>query len=83
MPHKKGHINKNVKFRERLDKLFHGDRLKKKRLAKESSGQTTVSDSQKRSMKSTASMSDAVDRDGTTTATMDNERWALGASFAF
>jgi len=31
----------------------------------------------------TASMSDAVDRDGTTTATMDNERWALGASFAF
>jgi len=59
MPHKKGHINKNVKFRERLDKLFHGDRLKKKRLAKESSGQTTVSDSQKRSMKSTASMSDA------------------------
>lgn len=59
MPHKKGHINKNVKFRERLDKLFHGDRLKKKRLAKESSGQTTVSDSQKRSMKSTATMSDA------------------------
>jgi outer membrane protein OmpU len=31
----------------------------------------------------TASMSDATDRDGTTTATMDNERWALGASFAF
>jgi outer membrane protein OmpU len=31
----------------------------------------------------TASMSDAADRDGTTTATMDNERWALGASFAF
>jgi outer membrane protein OmpU len=31
----------------------------------------------------TASMSDAVDRDGNTTATMDNERWALGASFAF
>jgi outer membrane protein OmpU len=31
----------------------------------------------------TASMSDATDRDGNTTATMDNERWALGASFAF
>ena len=31
----------------------------------------------------TASMSDATDRDGTTTATMDNERWALSASFAF
>ena len=60
MPHKKGHkkINKNVKFRERLDKLFHGDRLKRKR-AKESSNQTTVPDSQKRSMKSTATMSDA------------------------
>ena len=60
MPHKEGHkkINKNVKFRERLDKLFHGDRLKRKQ-AKESSNQTTVPDSQKRSMKSTASMSDA------------------------
>jgi outer membrane protein OmpU len=31
----------------------------------------------------TASMDEATDRDGTTTATMDNERWALGASFAF
>ncbi len=31
----------------------------------------------------TGSMSDATDRDGTTTATMDNERWALSASFAF
>ena len=31
----------------------------------------------------TASMGEADDRDGTTTATMDNERWALGASFAF
>jgi outer membrane protein OmpU len=31
----------------------------------------------------TAAMSDATDRDGTTTATMDNERWALSASFAF
>ena len=31
----------------------------------------------------TASMGTADDRDGTTTATMDNERWALGASFAF
>ena len=59
MPHKEGHkkINKNVKFRERLDKLFHGDRLKRKK-AKESSNQTTVPDSQKRGMKSTATMSD-------------------------
>ena len=31
----------------------------------------------------TASMGTADDRDGTTTTTMDNERWALGASFAF
>jgi len=31
----------------------------------------------------TASMSDATDIDGTTTATEDRERWALGASFAF
>ncbi len=31
----------------------------------------------------TATMDEARDRDGTTTATMDNERWALGASFAF
>ena len=31
----------------------------------------------------TASMSDATDRDGGTAATEDNERWALGASFAF
>jgi len=31
----------------------------------------------------TASMGEADDRDGTTTATMDNERWAIGASFAF
>ncbi len=30
-----------------------------------------------------ASMGEANDRDGTTTATMDNERWAIGASFAF
>ena len=30
-----------------------------------------------------ASMGTADDRDGTTTTTMDNERWALGASFAF
>ena len=30
-----------------------------------------------------ASMGEANNRDGTTTATMDNERWALGASFAF
>lgn len=60
MPHKEGHkkINKNVKFRERLDRLFHGDRLKKKRLAKESSKMTTVPDSQKTGMKSTATMSD-------------------------
>ena len=31
----------------------------------------------------TASMADATDRNGSTTATMDNEVWALGASFAF
>ena len=31
----------------------------------------------------TASMADATDIDGTTTATEDRERWALGASFAF
>jgi outer membrane protein OmpU len=31
----------------------------------------------------TAAMSDATDIDGTTTATEDRERWALGASFAF
>ena len=31
----------------------------------------------------TASMSDATDRNGGTGATEDNERWALGASFAF
>jgi outer membrane protein OmpU len=31
----------------------------------------------------TGAMSDATDRDGTSTATMDNERWALSASFAF
>jgi len=31
----------------------------------------------------TATFDEATDRDGTTTATMDNERWALGASFAF
>jgi outer membrane protein OmpU len=31
----------------------------------------------------TATMDEARDRNGTTTATMDNERWALGASFAF
>jgi outer membrane protein OmpU len=30
-----------------------------------------------------ASMADATDIDGTTTATEDRERWALGASFAF
>jgi outer membrane protein OmpU len=30
-----------------------------------------------------ASMGEADNRDGTTTATMDNERWYLGASFAF
>ena len=30
-----------------------------------------------------ASMGEAENRDGTTTATMDNERWYLGASFAF
>ena len=30
-----------------------------------------------------ASMGNADNRDGTTTATMDNERWYLGASFAF
>ena len=30
-----------------------------------------------------ASMGEADKRDGTTTATMDNERWYLGASFAF
>ena len=30
-----------------------------------------------------ASMGEATDRDGTTTATMDNERWYVGASFAF
>ena len=30
-----------------------------------------------------ASMGNAKDRDGTTTVTMDNERWAVGASFAF
>ena len=31
----------------------------------------------------TAAMNDATDIDGTTTATEDRERWALGASFAF
>ena len=31
----------------------------------------------------TGAMSDATDRDGTSTSTMDNERWALSASFAF
>ena len=31
----------------------------------------------------TAKMQDADNIDGTTTATKDRERWALGASFAF
>ena len=30
-----------------------------------------------------ASMSEATDMDGTTTATEDAEKWSLGASFAF
>jgi len=31
----------------------------------------------------TAAMQDAENMDGSTTATKDQERWALGASFAF
>ena len=58
MPHKKGHkVTGKMTLRQRLDQMLHGDRLKRKR-AKESSNQTTVPDSQKRGMKSTATMSD-------------------------
>ena len=62
MPHKKGHkVTGKMTLRQRLDQMLHGDRLKRKR-AKESSNQTTVPDSQKRGMKSTATMSDAQKR---------------------
>ena len=58
MPHKKGHkVTGKMTLRQRLDQMLHGDRLKRKK-AKESSNQTTVPDSQKRGMKSTATMSD-------------------------
>ena len=58
MPHKKGHkVTGKMTFRQRLDQMLHGDRLERKK-AKESSKKTTVPDSQKRSMKSTATMSD-------------------------
>ena len=58
MPHKKGHkVTGKLGLRKRLDLMLHGDRLERKR-AKESSNMTTVPDSQKRGMKSTATMSD-------------------------
>ena len=62
MPHKKGHkVTGKMTLRQRLDQMLHGDRLERKK-AKESSKRTTVPDSQKRGMKSTATMSDAQKR---------------------
>jgi len=56
MPHKKGHkVTGKLGLRKRLDQMLHGDRFSKR---KESSRQTTVPDSQKRGMQSTATMSD-------------------------